>query len=106
MAYACLTIIEGSTRRTGRTGARATAASQYSVEIAVLKTMGELTSTKGGPEDARKFDAGATGIPLSEKEKVRIQEVVKRLIRRKGEYDYDPTATFPSITMSDLPALT
>jgi hypothetical protein len=30
---------------------------------------------------------------------------VRSIIRRVGEYDYDPKATLPTMTMADLPNL-
>jgi len=105
MAYACLTLMEGSTGLTGRQDARGAASLRYRIDRAVLKTLGELTSARGDREEARKFDAGATGAPLTQKEKGWIVEVVKALIRRKGEYDDDPTAPLAQITMADFVSL-
>jgi hypothetical protein len=70
----------------------------------VRDTLGNLVSEKGGPEEARKLGAGATGTPLTPGEKTWIGEVVKALIRRKAEYDADPVAAgLPPITMSGFP---
>ena len=104
MAYACLTIFEGSTGLMGHQGARDEAARRYNVDRVVLKTLGEITSAKGGPEEARKFDASATRIPLTDAERRWVRQAVKRIILRKAQYDCDPAsgASLPQITMADL----
>jgi hypothetical protein len=68
----------------------------------VLRKLGELTATKGGPE-ARK-DAGAR-TPLSGEERNWLEQTAKRLILRAAEVAFDPKASLPKITMADLPAL-
>jgi hypothetical protein len=103
VGYVCLSLIEGSTGL--KTGARDAAATMYSVERLILKTLGEVTSTKGGPEEARKLDVGATQTPLTTQEGAWVQAAIKLLIRRKGEYDHDPSTPLPLLKMSDLPAI-
>ena len=104
MAYFCLTVLEGSTGLTN--GARGEAARRYNIDRPILDQLGELTSTRGGEGDARKFNAAATRTPLNPKETNWIEEALKLLIRRKGEYDYDPTVTpSPALTLNDLPTL-
>ena len=45
--------------------------------------------------------------PLTDVERGWIRETVKMLIRRKGEYDFDPSsaASLRQITLADLPKL-
>jgi hypothetical protein len=66
-----------------------------------------FTSEKGRRLDARKLESGSTLDPLTEAEQRWIRAAVKMLIRRKGEYDYDPSAadSLKQMTMADLPAL-
>ena len=73
----------------------------------MLDTLGQITSAKGGPDEARKFDAGAMGNPLTDAERCWVRHAVKRIILRKAEYDYDPanSTSLPQITMADLPKL-
>ncbi|QDU31085.1 hypothetical protein ETAA8_62380 [Anatilimnocola aggregata] len=102
MAYACLTVIEGSTGLKGNQGARDGAARMYAVDRQVLKHLGELVSTKGGPAEARKFDAGATLQELTNAERGWVAAAVRLLIRRKGEYDANPGSTLTQLTMGDI----
>jgi hypothetical protein len=103
MAYFCLTVLE---RTTGvKNGARKLVCSKYNIEQAVRDKLGDLTSAKGGPDEARKFDFEASGDPLTGPERHWVESVVKALIRRKAEFDADPTLAFPKITMNDFPPL-
>ena len=99
MAYMCLTILE--------TGAdsRKEAARQYSIDYDVLGTLGKLTSTKGDPKEARKFPKNGKFDPLRPKEKEWIVSVIKALIRRAGEYAYDPKAKLKQLSIKDFPDL-
>jgi hypothetical protein len=92
-AYLCLTVLER------RAGGRRKAAAHYGVDIMVLKRLGELTATKGGPE-ARK-DAGAR-TPLSGEERNWLEQATERLILRAAEVAFDSKASLPKITMADL----
>jgi hypothetical protein len=105
MGYFCLSFMQWSTGF-GK-GARKEASRIYKIDRDVLDTLGELTSEKGTPRDARKLESGATLIPLTDAEQRWIRAAVKMLIRRKGEYDYDPStaASLKQITMADLPKL-
>lgn len=102
MAYACLTLILASA---GKNKERAKAAQLYNVEEKVLSTLSMLTSIRGGPSEARKFNAGATGAPFSDQEKQWIMEAVRALIQQKARADFDPTMSLPRISMATLPAL-
>jgi hypothetical protein len=103
MAYFCLTLLEGTTGL--KHGAREAVCKMYGIDRAVRDKLGDLVSQKGSPAEARKFDAEATLVPLTGKEKKWVDEVVRALIRRKAEYDFDPSASLPLLTMADFIAL-
>jgi hypothetical protein len=69
----------------------------------VLDKLGELTSEVGDELSARKFDATSTKRPHTPAEQVWILEIVKLLITRVGEYEFDPAAPLKLITLADLP---
>jgi hypothetical protein len=103
MAYFCLTVVETSTRE--KKGARRAASKRYSIEEDLLKKLGHLSSEVGNVETARKMPRRPrdhTGQEIAW-----IEAAVKALIRRMGEYAYDPTHTWPQVTMKDqdLPPL-
>lgn len=99
-AYAMLSFMEG------RAGGRTAAARLFNVSEKVLDTLGRLTSEAyGGPDAARKYRSGTIPRPYSGAEKAWIEETLKQLIRRLGQYDHDPTAALPQLTMADLPEL-
>jgi len=105
--YVCLSYLEGTTGLKGYQGARDEVVKRYRIERGVLNKLGDLVSERGGLEEARKLDAGATLIPLTPEENAWVRAAIKMLIRRKAEYDHDPNAaeSLPVITMSDLPAV-
>ncbi len=103
MAYACLSLLEGTTGK--KKGSHEAVCEKYSIAQAVRATLGELVSVKGSPLEARKLDIKATQTPLTDTERRWIEQVVQALIRRKGEYDFDPSAALPLLRMSDFPAL-
>jgi uncharacterized protein YheU (UPF0270 family) len=99
MAYMCLTVLETSA------GGRKEAATCYHIHEEVLNKLGELCSTKGTKEEIRKAPKTGQFIPLSSTERAWIETVIKSLIRRAGEWAYDPTADLKKIRMADLPTL-
>lgn len=96
MAYFCLTVLEDSASR------RTAAAKKYSVAKTVLNTLGRLTEEKGGA-DARKSKGIAH--EFTGAERVWLDEVVKTLVRRAAEVEYDPSQDRPLIGMAILPSL-
>jgi hypothetical protein len=101
MAYACLTLVQaragtGNPRQLGR---------MLGIEEAVLRKLGELTSTVGDESTARKFQAGRPARSFSSAEKEWIDAAVRALIRRVGELANDPNAMSSVVTMSQLPSL-
>lgn len=105
LGYFCLSLMQWSTG-IGK-GARGAASRMYNIDRDVLDKLAELTSERGTQRDARKLDSGSTLVPLTDGEKRWIREMLKMLIRRKGEYDFDPAtaASLKQITMADLPKL-
>jgi hypothetical protein len=101
MAFFCLTLLQGAT---GKPERRALC-DMYGIDLAVRDTLGEIVSERGGPEEARKFDVGTTRTPLTPKEQTWVDEVIRTLIQRKAQYDADPAATRPQITMSQFAPL-
>lgn len=105
MGYFCLSMMQWSIGI--KKGARDEVSRQYKVDRDVLDKLSELTSVKGTPMDARKLGSGSTLVPLTDSERRWIRETVKTLIRRKGEYDFDPSTAslLRQIRMADLPQL-
>jgi hypothetical protein len=103
MAYACLTLLEGTTGQ--KRGARQAVCQKYFIVQAVRDKLGELVSEKGNAQEARKLDFNATIQPLTDQERSWIVAVIKALIRRKAEYDADQSTPLQQITMSDFPPL-
>lgn len=99
MAYMCLTVLEASA------GGRKKAAVRYHINIEVLNKLGELCSTRGTKEEIRKAPKNGQFKPLSDTERTWIETVIKLLIRRVGEWAYDPTADLKKIRIADLPPL-
>ena len=100
MAYFCLTV--ALSRFPGsRNDRRAAASVHYQIDKAVLDEIGELSSTKGGTDSARK--AEATAAALSRKEERFLEEATKHVIHRAAAVAQNPGATFPTITLADLP---
>jgi hypothetical protein len=103
MAYACLTLLEGSTGATSRV--REAFCQKYAVDRAVRDALGDIVSDRGDNEEARKLGGGATRLPLTQKEKNWVEAVVMSLIRRKAEYDANPATPLTQITMADFDTL-
>ena len=99
MAYWCLTVLEYSSKGLSK------AAKKYHVSNKALSKLSMLCSNKGDLSEARKLKGKAGTTPLEPLEKEWIESLIKRLIKRVGEYEYDPDVILPKITMSDLPAL-
>lgn len=97
MAYFCLTVIEAAH------SGRANTAKQLNVEEAILRKMGELTSTRGDPSTARKMRPQSTKQPLSGAENTWLEEALKALIRQLAEVH---SSTSPrNLNMKDLPTI-
>lgn len=100
MAYFCLTVVQTKGRRKGKR--REDAAQTFRIHKDVLGKIGELTSERGGRQDARK--AGSWP-PLTGPERAWLEAAVKMLIWRVGDSRVGDThaADLPLITMADLP---
>ena len=97
MAYFCLTVLEDKFTR----AKRRKAAKSFRIDLAVLVAVGELSSTRGGADAARK--AKGAGTELSRKEELFLEAAVKMIIRRAAEVAQDPGAALPTITLADIP---
>jgi hypothetical protein len=107
MAYFCLTVIVVIYGQ-GKKGvqARQEASRTLEVDFDVLDTLGKLTSTRGDRTMARKFLAQS--LPLTKTECAWIEAVMKALIHRVGEYEYNncgDCSRLTEITMADFPYL-
>lgn len=100
MAYFCLTVLEASTGECR--GRRAAAAQRYCISEAVLKQLGELSSTKGGV-GARKAEGVQQN--LNQQEKMFLEAAVTTIIRRAAEVAHYPETSLKPITMFDLPSM-
>jgi hypothetical protein len=94
MAYFCLTILEYIAKT------RKATAQHFNISKGVLDKIGELSSKKGGPSEARK--AGAYD-DLTEQERRFLKEAVKKMIYRAAEKINDPAKNLSQISLSDLP---
>lgn len=95
MAYFALTVVEVMG------GGRKSAAERIGVDETVLRKIGELSSTRGDAESARK--AGRDLQPLTSEERVWLEAAVREMILRVG--DTRSSAGRPVLSMADLPTL-
>jgi len=102
MAYWCLSMIEVSYGQ----GNREAAARTLNVDSQVLSTLGRLTSTKGDSAVGRKVPKRGELHALSGAEGTWIEAVIKKLIRRAGEYaGCDDNRALTRVSMQDFPPL-
>jgi len=99
MAYTCLT------KFTYGVGGVKEAASRYHVSRNVLKELSRLTSTSGDETTARKWVSGRLPQLLADREKEWVEDAVRLLIFRAGQYAADLDREWPKITMKHLPQL-
>lgn len=99
MAYSCLSRLEF------RASGRKRVETMYRVEDTVLRKLGHLTANVGDEVSARKLTSQSEHRSPTPAEVEWIKEVLKRLIRRAGEYAANPEKQWPQIKMSDLPSL-
>lgn len=106
MAYSCLARLEHRARNHPAKGnKRMKTASMYRVDYDVLDKLGKLTNTLGDEVEARKLTPQSRlRLPTAQEIKW-IEAVLKRLIRRAGQYAADPQREWPRLTMGDLPEL-
>ena len=97
MAYFCFTVYVNN-------GSLAAAAGRYGFSKPVLKKLSELTSTVGDVGTARKADVRHPR-PYTGEEIRWIEDVVKAMIRRAGEWAFDPNQTFDTLTMTSFPPI-
>jgi hypothetical protein len=80
---------------------RKNAALHFCVDADVLMKVGELSTTKGGP-DARKAEGASED--FTEKDRVWLESALKALIRRAAQKVHSSEG-WQKITMDDLPSL-
>ena len=103
MAYFCLTVFEDTAKRhyVGRkTGKRKAASRYYWIEEEILDQIGKLTSSRGGPSEARKNEG--VNQELTKDERLFLKRAVREIIRRAAERVYDPSGKLKEISLSDL----
>lgn len=98
MGFWCLKSLEESA------GNRKEAARQYRISRNVLDRLGNLLH-KGDEKEARKPREDKKYEPLTNAEKKWIEIVTKAIMRRAGEWAYDPKGNFKKLTMADFPRL-
>jgi hypothetical protein len=103
MAYFCFTFFISSAPKPKKGNKFKPAAEKYNVDEKVLIRLSRLTSAHGDMKEARKFNYASLKTPLTEAEKTWINEVIKALIRRKSEYDFNSDLNFQQINQKDLP---
>ena len=90
VAYFCLTCLD---QTVPQGGGRKEAAALYGIPYRDLQRAGALTDRKGGRQGARK--AKAIKSDLSDEETTFLVDMVKLMIRRRGEGDSGPLCHFP-----------
>lgn len=98
MAYFCFTALVAIA------GGVDEASERFKVSRPVLKKLSELSSTRGGASDARKYGPTGTLAPVSLLEREWLDTVVRLSIRRVGQ-EAARAADPLVLTMSDLPPL-
>jgi hypothetical protein len=96
MAYYCLT------RFRSGAGHNKEAASRFRVSKNVLDKLGRLSSTSGDETTARKWDSASSPQPLTDREIEWVENAVRLLIYRVGQYAADPDREWTKFTMKDL----
>ncbi len=109
MAYFCLTVLEASVSQSDqqhkrrRSQKRKQAAEKFRIEPEVLDKIGELSSERGSRNEARKAYRSPTDlVPLTDVERRFLMEVIRRIICRVAETEYDPVQELPEIKLSDV----
>jgi hypothetical protein len=71
----------------------------------VLTKLRRLSSESGDETTSRKWVSGRPPQPLSDREKEWVEDAVRLLIYRAGQYASDLDGEWPKITMKHLPQL-
>jgi hypothetical protein len=99
MGYFCLSSIEATYG--GASNKRQATATALGVHVDVLGKIGELTSTRGDAQTARK---GSTSGPLTDAQTEWLKAAIREIIRRAGMLAAG-SAPSRQLTMADLPRL-
>lgn len=76
---------------------------KYKIGKKVLNEISRLSSTKGGPEGARK--AGGVAMSLTVEEARFLKAAMQMMIRRVAEVAYGPRGALKKVTLAELPSL-
>ena len=107
MAYFCLTFLAylATKRMKKRTkdiaNKRTTAAKYFQIDKRVLDKVGELSTERGGPREARKYEG--VDQELTSEERCFLEEAIKKIVRRVAEKAQAPETDLMRISLSDLP---
>ena len=104
-AYFCLTRLEDMAEEIKRNkeSNRKAASRYFQIDMKVLKEIGRLSSTKGGPTGARKGEGVSDD--LTNEESRFLEEAIKKMIRRAAEKRCNSDADLPKISLADLPPI-
>lgn len=105
VANFCLTMLEYMVKNTklNNESKRKAASRYFQIDMKILREIGRLSSTRGGPSGARKATGVATDLTQSERHF--LKEAIKKMIRRAAEKAYRPEADLPKISLTDLPPI-
>ena len=108
MAYFCLTFLESLATKENEEKnkrqdiAKRTAAAKYfQIDKRVLEKIGELSTERGGPMEARKYEG--VDQELTGEERRFLEEAIKKIVRRVAEKARAPETDLMRISLSDLP---
>ena len=107
MAYFCLSFLEwrALSRRPGRKSLPKKIEEEYSIEWKIADKLGNLTANLGDEHTARKFTTQSKHRSPTAQEATWIDAAIRMLISRVGEHAADPTGSWPTLSMRDLPPL-
>lgn len=80
---------------------RLNASTFFNIDYDVLAKLGELVSTRGGDDEARKAEGRSA--PLSPAEKEWVKAAFRAIVRRVAEREYHKCPPPKPLTMKDLP---
>jgi len=105
MAYFCLTFVERNTPTSVGVNRRQAVSIRYALKLEILHALGNIVSDVGDNIAGRKATHRPNHRDLNQPERRFVEEVVRMLIRRVGEYQTAPGTPFQLLTQADFPAL-
>ena len=108
-AYFCLTFLESLAKKESEhqnkgqanSKKRDAAAKYFQIDKRVLEKIGELSTERGGPLEARKYEG--VDQELTGEERRFLEEAIKKIVRRVAEKARAPETDLMRISLSDLP---